>query len=81
MEETVQTKDVASETSRRKFLKQCGIALLATVAYEVMSMVVPSSASAGTVYGPECCGSCIKLGDTGSPPEVPKPTCVQWFKG
>ncbi len=70
--------EVAAEkaTSRRTFLKKCGIAVLATAAYEVISVVMPGSVAEAVVYGPGCTASCITNSNQPDPPKVPPPTCA-----
>lgn len=65
----------ATGTSRRQFLKQCGIAVVAAAAYEVMSVMMPGVAEATTSSVPLCNTSCVSSSNQSVPPVNP-PKCV-----
>lgn len=76
MEEKDWIANSDKETSRRTFLKKCGMAILATAAYEVISVVTLGSVAEAVVHGPGCTASCITNSNQPEPPTVPPPTCA-----
>jgi len=72
--------------SRRKFLKGCGIAVLTTASYEIISVLSDNRNAEADFCSVGCIDLCVTsctsntcVGDT--IPEPPPPTCVQGFKG
>jgi len=78
--------DPNGNLSRRKFLKGCGITVLATASYEIISVLGAKSSARADYCGEGCTDLCVTsctsstcVGDT--IPDPPPPTCVQDFKG
>lgn len=78
--------DSTVNLSRRKFLKGCGITVLATVSYEIISVLSGNSNAEADFCSAGCIDLCVTsctsntcVGDT--IPDPPPPTCVQGYKG
>ena len=72
--------------SRRKFLKGCGITVLATASYEIISVLSDNRNAEAGFCSVGCIDLCVTsctsntcVGDT--IPDPPPPTCVQDFNG
>jgi hypothetical protein len=86
-DESVQAEQESPEVSRRSLLKGCGVTLLATASYTIISVLSSASdANAQCTHGcvaacVSSCTGCTTVNCTsGNVPEPPPPTCVQGFK-
>lgn len=77
------------DQSRRKFLKGCGLTILTTASYQVISIMAASTAAGEDRCVHGCVDACISscTGCTtvnctgGMVPDPGPPECVQGFKG
>ncbi len=78
--------DFNGNISRRKLLKGCGITVLATATYEIISVFSDNRNAEADFCSVGCIDLCVTsctsntcVGDT--VPDPPPPECVQGFKG
>jgi hypothetical protein len=76
------------DVSRRRFLKGCGITLLSTASYQVISILSNKTDAQAGMCDAGCISTCVTSCTScttvncmsGNVPPVPPPTCVQGFK-